>query len=73
MQRVLTVSVTLALALVAAPAAAAWTWPVAGPVLRPFSFGSDPYAGGQHRGVDIGAGRAAGGDATGGSKPSGSR
>jgi hypothetical protein len=24
-------------------------------VLRPFSFGSDPYAAGQHRGIDIGA------------------
>ncbi len=37
------------------PAAAAWTWPVSGEVLRPFALGSDPYAGGQHRGVDIGA------------------
>jgi hypothetical protein len=55
MQRVLMVSVTLVLALVAAPAAAGWTWPVAGPVLRPFSLGPDPYAGGQHRGIDIGA------------------
>src|SRR6266540_5589146 len=42
-------------ALVAASAASAWTWPVEGPVLRPFSFGSDPYAAGQHRGIDIGA------------------
>ncbi len=34
----------------------AWTWPVDGPVLRPFSFDHDhPYAGGQHRGVDLGA------------------
>jgi hypothetical protein len=33
----------------------AWTWPVDGPVLRPFVLGDDPYAGGQHRGVDIGA------------------
>lgn len=39
-----------------APAAHAWTWPVDGPVLQPFSFDpNDPYAGGQHRGVDIGA------------------
>src|SRR2546421_5758623 len=37
------------------PVASAWTWPVDGPVLRPFSFGSDPYAAGQHRGIDIGA------------------
>jgi hypothetical protein len=37
-------------------AARAWTWPVDGPVLRPFSFDhSHPYAAGQHRGVDVGA------------------
>jgi hypothetical protein len=36
--------------------AQAWTWPVDGPVLRPFSFDrAHPYAAGQHRGVDIGA------------------
>ena len=36
--------------------ASAWTWPVDGPVLRPFLFDhSHPYAGGQHRGVDLGA------------------
>jgi peptidase M23-like protein len=35
--------------------ALAWTWPVDGPVVRPFKLGDDPYAGGQHRGVDIGA------------------
>jgi Peptidase family M23 len=35
--------------------ALAWTWPVDGPVLRQFEFGDDPYAGGQHRGIDIGA------------------
>lgn len=40
-----------------APPALAWTWPVDGPVLRPFVFGDDPYAGGQHRGVDLGAAR----------------
>ena len=34
--------------------ALAWTWPVDGPVLRPFKLGDDPYAGGQHRGIDIG-------------------
>jgi hypothetical protein len=42
-------------ALAIAPVAAAWTWPVDGPVLRRFSLGDDPYAGGQHRGVDVGA------------------
>ena len=41
--------------LVLAPNASAWAWPVDGPVLRPFVDGSDPYAGGQHRGIDIGA------------------
>ena len=38
--------------------ALAWAWPVDGPVLRPFVLGDDPYAGGQHRGIDI---RASGG------------
>ena len=39
-----------------APGAYAWTWPVQGPVLLGFSFDSgQPYAGGQHRGIDIGA------------------
>src|SRR5262245_8280806 len=40
------------LILAAAPAAA-WTWPVDGPVVRSFSVGDNPYAGGQHRGVDL--------------------
>src|SRR5438270_9195747 len=36
--------------------AQAWTWPVDGPVLRPFSFDrAHPYAAGQHRGLDLGA------------------
>src|SRR5215211_2300716 len=39
--------------------ALAWSWPVDGPVVRPFVLGDDPYAGGQHRGVDIGASAAA--------------
>ncbi len=38
------------------PAAYAWSWPVQGPVLQPFAYDeSHPYAGGQHRGIDIGA------------------
>src|SRR5215216_1110458 len=41
-------------ALLFVPTAHAWTWPSGGPVLRPFLLGSDPYAGDQHRGVDIG-------------------
>ena len=43
------------LALVLAPAAYPWTCPLSGPVLRPFAFGDNPYAGGLHRGVDLGA------------------
>jgi murein DD-endopeptidase MepM/ murein hydrolase activator NlpD len=37
------------------PANAAWTWPVTGEVITPYRNGSDPYATGQHRGVDIAA------------------
>src|SRR6266851_1335411 len=38
------------------PSAEAWTWPVTGPVLQGFSFDpAHPYAGGQHRGIDVGA------------------
>lgn len=38
---------------VSASPALAWTWPADGPVLRYFQFGDDPYASGQHRGIDI--------------------
>jgi peptidase M23-like protein len=42
--------------LVWAPSAYAWSWPVQGPVVQGFSYDeSDPYAAGQHRGIDIGA------------------
>ncbi len=54
MRRALIVVVAAA-ALVIAPAAGAWTWPVKGPVLETFVLGDDPYAAGQHRGIDIGA------------------
>jgi hypothetical protein len=37
------------------PANAAWTWPVSGEVITPYRNGSDPYATGQHRGIDIAA------------------
>jgi hypothetical protein len=38
------------------PVANAWSWPIQGPVVRPFSFDeAHPYAAGQHRGIDIGA------------------
>ena len=47
-----------AIALLAAPvsAAAGWSWPVPGDVITHYRNGTDPYAGGQHRGVDIAAG-----------------
>src|SRR5512133_838553 len=48
--------VAFAAALVIAPTAGAWTWPVQGPILQKFVLGDDPYAAGQHRGIDIGAG-----------------
>jgi hypothetical protein len=32
-----------------------WTWPIRGPVLTPYRNGGNPYAAGQHRGIDIGA------------------
>jgi murein DD-endopeptidase MepM/ murein hydrolase activator NlpD len=41
------------LVLARAGAAEAWAWPVEGQVLRPFVADGDPYAGGQHRGIDI--------------------
>jgi hypothetical protein len=37
----------------AAPAAAAWIPPVPGAPTRLFDLGPDPFAGGQHRGVDL--------------------
>jgi hypothetical protein len=46
--------VVSAMALVIVPAAGAWSWPVNGPVLQKFVLGDDPYAAGQHRGIDIG-------------------
>ena len=39
----------------ASPAHAAWVWPVDGDVITPYRNGMDPYASGQHRGIDIGA------------------
>lgn len=40
--------------VVPAPAAGLWTWPLAGPILRPFDPPDNPYGSG-HRGIDIGA------------------
>jgi septal ring factor EnvC (AmiA/AmiB activator) len=53
MRRLAVVSSSL-FALLFPCGAQAWAWPIDGPVLRPFVFGSDPYAGGQHRGIDVG-------------------
>ena len=40
--------------LLAVPGARAWSWPAEGEVLSPFVFDpAHPYAGGQHRGIDI--------------------
>jgi hypothetical protein len=33
----------------------AWPWPLLGEVITPYRNGSDPYAAGQHRGLDIAA------------------
>jgi hypothetical protein len=53
MRRALIAAVTAV--LVFTPPAAAWTWPADGPVVEKFKLGDDPYAAGQHRGIDIGA------------------
>jgi len=54
MRRLLLAAAVLA-AFIVAPAARAWTWPVEGTVLRAFALTADPYAGGQHRGIDVAA------------------
>jgi len=53
--RAVVLAVAAVLGLVLPAGAGAWTWPVDGPVLRPFVFGGDPYLVGQHRGIDVGA------------------
>jgi hypothetical protein len=56
MKRVLALLPVLLAFQVGVSPALAWTWPVEGPVLKKFSFDpEDPYAAGQHRGIDIGA------------------
>src|SRR4051812_49819109 len=49
--------VALLLTTGAAPASAAgsWSWPVRGDLITPYRNGSDPYASGQHRGIDYAA------------------
>src|SRR2546423_8378272 len=49
---------SLIAALLVCPQAAAsptWQWPVEGRVITPYRNAADPYAGGQHRGIDIAA------------------
>src|SRR3954463_3443942 len=44
--------------LVGAPpahGAPGWVWPLRGEVITPYRNGDDPYAGGQHRGIDVAA------------------
>jgi hypothetical protein len=55
MRRLLvTSSVTLIAFLVLVPPAwGEWVWPIRGDVITPYRNGSDPYAAGQHRGIDI--------------------
>ena len=55
MARLVTALATaLVLSVVGAPpAAAAWVWPLHGQVITPYRNGDDPYARGQHRGIDI--------------------
>jgi peptidase M23-like protein len=57
MRRLLLVLIAM---LAIAPTAHAWTWPADGGVLAPFSFDpGNPYAAGQHRGIDVAGGSAA--------------
>jgi hypothetical protein len=55
MRKIVVLLPVLVTFLVGAAPASAWTWPVTGPVLQPFVLGDDPYAGGQHRGIDVAA------------------
>ena len=54
MHRILAIGLAVSFALVFTATATAWSWPADGAVLRPFDLGSDVYAAGQHRGVDVG-------------------
>ena len=49
----MTAFVSVLLLLAWTPNALAWAWPADGAVLQGFSVGDNPYAGGQHRGIDI--------------------
>jgi hypothetical protein len=45
----------LAVLVVPRDAGAAWQWPVRGEVITPFALQANPFARGQHRGIDIAA------------------
>jgi hypothetical protein len=49
----LTTALLTAFLVPASPALAAWTWPLQGDVITGYRNGDDPYAAGQHRGIDI--------------------
>ncbi len=57
MRRLLPVTALFFLASLAGvePALAAWVWPLEGDVITTYRNGADPYAAGQHRGIDIAA------------------
>ena len=55
MHRFLVLGATLVVALALSGVASAWSWPADGQVLRAFELGSDTYAPGQHRGIDVAA------------------
>lgn len=51
----LATSVAAAGAWARPPGGERWAWPLDGEVLNRFSYGAEPFAPGQHRGIDIGA------------------
>ena len=53
MHRILAIGAAMVLALAVSGEAVAWSWPADGAVVRPFAFGADAYAAGQHRGIDV--------------------
>ena len=58
MNKLAAVATSLVLVSVGVPEARAagdWSWPVRGPVITAYQNGDDPYAAGQHRGIDISA------------------
>jgi hypothetical protein len=54
-RRVLAFAALILLAVPSRADGAPWRWPVRGEVLTPFAVGANPFAAGQHRGIDIAA------------------